>query len=44
MAIQSYDVDAIGTQVHQGSEEEIEEMMDEEQAYFSLTENIFENR
>jgi hypothetical protein len=44
MAIQSYDVCAIGTRVHQESEEEIEDTMDEEQAYFPLIENIFENR
>jgi hypothetical protein len=44
MAIQSYDIYAIGTQLHLENEKEIEKTMNEEQADFSLIENIFENR
>jgi len=40
MAIQSFDVFSIHPRVHQENEEEIEEMMDEEQASFLSTENI----
>jgi hypothetical protein len=44
MAIQSYDFFSIDTPIDQESEIEIEETMDEERAYCSLTESILENQ
>ena len=42
MAIQSCDLFSIGTQVHLESEREIEERIDEEQAFLFLIESIVE--